>query len=183
MATGSPAMSVTTTTVTVQSGSRSAGRTTSATCINTQAAAVLVIESGETGGALITADLANSYERDVLAVPGRAGDIRSAGCNAMIKGNSAAMIESADDIIYFLKWDLEDPAGSRSVFPSASPTEEEAEILELLRHNPGMDPGNLSAETGIPVHTLLALLLQMELKHWISVEPGNRYHTGLYSPR
>ena len=66
--------------------------------------ATLVVESGIKGGALITADIANSYNRDVFAVPGRPEDQWSAGCNSLIKRNKAALVENADDIEYFLDW-------------------------------------------------------------------------------
>ena len=66
--------------------------------------ATLVVESGIKGGALITADIANSYNRDVFAVPGRPDDQWSAGCNSLIKSNKAALTECSDDIEYFLNW-------------------------------------------------------------------------------
>ena len=66
--------------------------------------ATLVVESGIKGGALITADIAASYNRDVFAVPGRPDDQWSAGCNSLIKSNKAALAETSDDIEYFLDW-------------------------------------------------------------------------------
>lgn len=66
--------------------------------------ATLIVESGIKGGALITADIASSYNRDVLAVPGRPEDQWSAGCNSLIRNNKAALVECADDIEYFLDW-------------------------------------------------------------------------------
>ena len=65
--------------------------------------ATLVVESGIKGGALITADIANSYNRDVFAVPGRPDDQWSAGCNSLIKNNKALLAECSDDIEYFPK--------------------------------------------------------------------------------
>ena len=69
--------------------------------------ATLVVESAQKGGALITADIAFSYDREVLAVPGRVIDDRSKGCNNMIKSNMATMVESAEDVIRRLNWDGE----------------------------------------------------------------------------
>jgi DNA processing protein len=66
--------------------------------------ATLVIESGVKGGALITADIANSYNRDVFAVPGRPDDQWSAGCNSLIRNNKASLTECSDDVEYFLNW-------------------------------------------------------------------------------
>ncbi|MBT8299726.1 MAG: DNA-processing protein DprA, partial [Maribacter sp.] len=69
--------------------------------------ATIVIESAEKGGSLVTADIANSYNREVFAVPGRAQDKFSTGCNNLIKQQKAHMITSAADIIYLLNWELE----------------------------------------------------------------------------
>jgi len=70
--------------------------------------ATLVVESAEKGGSLVTADIANSYNRDVFAVPGRASDKYSLGCNNLIKKQQAHMLTSAADLIYLLNWDLEE---------------------------------------------------------------------------
>lgn len=67
----------------------------------------VVIESGEKGGSLVTADIANSYNRDVMAFPGRVNDSHSIGCNKLIKTNQAALIESANDLECLLNWDLQ----------------------------------------------------------------------------
>jgi DNA processing protein len=67
--------------------------------------ATIVIESSIKGGALITADLASSYNRDVFALPGRVTDKRSQGCNNLIKTNKAALIEKVEDIEYIMNWD------------------------------------------------------------------------------
>ena len=69
--------------------------------------ATVVIESAEKGGSLVTADIANSYSRDVFAVPGRASDKYSTGCNNMIKQQKAHLLTSAADLIYMLGWDIE----------------------------------------------------------------------------
>lgn len=70
--------------------------------------ATIVIESAEKGGSLITANLANDYNRDVFAVPGRTTDKYSQGCNELIKTQRAQLITSAADLIYNLNWQLED---------------------------------------------------------------------------
>ena len=67
--------------------------------------AVVVIEAAKTGGALITAEIANSYNRDVFAVPGRLHDTFSEGCNHLVKTNKAVLIESAKDIEYLMGWE------------------------------------------------------------------------------
>src|SRR3954462_9138413 len=67
--------------------------------------ATIVIESGESGGSMITAEFANNYDREVFAVPGRVGDAYSAGCHKLIKKHKAALIESAADVFACMGWD------------------------------------------------------------------------------
>ena len=67
--------------------------------------AVIVVEAGQRGGALITAEIANSYNRDVFAVPGKLDDEYSLGCNTLIKSNKAALIQSAKDVKYIMLWE------------------------------------------------------------------------------
>ena len=94
--------------------------------------ATLIVESGIKGGALITADIANSYNRDVFAVPGRPDDQWSAGCNSLIRTNKAALTESADDIEFFLGWKPEKSSYpvQRTLFADLDKSEKE--ILELI---------------------------------------------------
>ena len=73
--------------------------------------AVIVVEAAKKGGALITADIANSYNRDVFALPGRINDSFSEGCNMLIKSNRAALIQSVADIKYIMGWDDEIKCG------------------------------------------------------------------------
>lgn len=139
--------------------------------------ATLVIESAQTGGALITAALASSYDRDVLAVPGRVLDERSRGCNGLIKSHVAALVESAEDVMNQLTWVEKGPFTSGNTAPETPPSGEEERLLRRIQELPGIDPGTLSNHTGIPIHRVLGLLLEMELKQWIAVEPGNRYQS------
>jgi DNA processing protein len=136
----------------------------------------LVVESAEKGGALITAAMASSYNRDVLAVPGRAGDRHSAGCNQLIRRNLAALTQTPEDILRHLNWEMpEQPQTVPGV--GLEMTIQEKKLLRSIESLPGIDPASLSHLTGIPVQHVLALLLEMELKDWVSVEPGNRYRT------
>jgi len=133
--------------------------------------ATLVVESASRGGALITADMAFSYQRDVLAVPGRATDDRSLGCNRLIKLNMAAMVESADDVISHLRWNGEEAQEKKQV----SITIQERKLLEIMILHGGLGPGELSGLSGIPIQEVLSMLTQMELKGWIRMEPGNLF--------
>ena len=140
--------------------------------------ATLVIESGIKGGALITADIANSYNRDVLAVPGRPEDQWSAGCNNLIRSNKAALTESSDDIEYFLNWKPEKskPPIQRTLFSELDDTEKM--IYELLMKQGELTIDNICRTLEIPVYKLSSLLLQMEFKGFLKCYPGNVYKTG-----
>ena len=139
--------------------------------------ATLVVESASSGGALITADMASSYQRDVLAVPGRSTDERSRGCNGLIKKNVAAMVESAQDVIDHLNWidDITQTPKHRS--KKISFTEQEKQVLELMSMHNGLRPEELSSFSDIPIPAILSLLTHMELKRWVRVEPGHLYQT------
>ena len=137
--------------------------------------ATLVVESGIKGGALITADIAGSYNRDVFAVPGRPGDQWSAGCNSLIKNNKAALVENSEDVEYFLSWK---PTGTkipvqRTLFNELGDSEKL--IYENLNLNGEMNIDHLCRALDIPVYKLSALLLQMEFNGIIKCYPGNLY--------
>jgi DNA processing protein len=137
--------------------------------------ATLVVESGIKGGALITADIAGSYNRDVFAIPGRPGDQWSSGCNNLIKNNKAALIENSEDIEYFLKWE---PSGTkipvqRTLFNEL--TNSEKIIYEEVNRNGEMNIDQLCRIVDMPVYKLSALLLQMEFNGLIKCFPGNLY--------
>jgi DNA processing protein len=137
--------------------------------------ATLVVESGIKGGALVTADIANSYNRDVLAIPGRPDDQWSSGCNSLIKTNKAFLTESSDDIEYFLNWTPEKskPVIQKTLFSELDDTEKT--IFELLTKQGEQTIDTICRSLDLPVHKLSALLLQMEFKGLLKCSPGNVY--------
>jgi DNA processing protein len=137
--------------------------------------ATLVIESGVKGGALVTADIANSYNRDVFAVPGRPDDQWSSGCNSLIRSNKAFLAESSDDIEYFLNWkpDKSKPVVQRTLFSDLEDTEKT--IFELLAKQGELSIDTICRSLDMPVHKLSSLLLQMEFKGLVKCSPGNVY--------
>lgn len=139
--------------------------------------ATLVVESAESGGSLITADMAFSYQRDVLAVPGRATDERSLGCNRLIKLNMAGMVESAADVIHHLRWTGEAAQQNKPGSRVPNLTKQEEKLLEFMSPDSGRGPGELSKLSGIPIQEVLSVLTQMELKRWIRMEPGSMYQS------
>lgn len=139
--------------------------------------ATLVVESGIKGGALITADIASSYNRDVFAVPGRPDDQWSAGCNSMIRNNKAALVECSADLEYFLNWksDKSKPPVQRTLFSDLE--EDEKMIYEMIVRQGEMNIDSICRTAEIPVYKLSSLLLQMEFKGLVKCYPGNLYRT------
>ncbi|NNC95293.1 MAG: DNA-protecting protein DprA [Chitinophagales bacterium] len=138
--------------------------------------AVVVIESGIKGGSLITASLANSYHRDVFALPGRYSDVKSAGCNALIKNNKAGMIESAYDLIHALMWkENEDIARYRQKELMLTLSEDETKIMDYLNTHDEVLIEKLANSSKIPLQKLSSLLLSLELRGLIAAIPGNKY--------
>jgi len=139
--------------------------------------ATLVIESGIKGGALVTADIANSYNRDVFAIPGRPDDQWSSGCNSLIRSNKGFLTESSDDLEYFLNWKPETakPAIQRTLFSELDETEKT--IFELLSKEGDLSIDTICRSLDIPVYKLSSLLLQMEFKGLLKCSPGNVYRT------
>lgn len=137
--------------------------------------ATLVIESGIKGGALITADIANSYNRDVFAVPGRPDDQWSQGCNSLIKSNKALLAESAEDISNMLNWQSE--KGRKPVQKTLFPDLDESEksIYEFVNKEGEPTIDYICRSLEIPVYKLSSILLQMEFKGILKCFPGNVY--------
>ena len=136
--------------------------------------ATLVIESGEKGGAMVTAEIAGSYNREVLAVPGFPGEPVSAGCNLLIKSQRGTLIEKVEDIDYFLNWKTEKShSRPQAVLPLAGTTE--ASVIGHLEAHGKLSADRLSELTGMPIHQLSPLLLTMEFAGYIRAQPGNYY--------
>jgi DNA processing protein len=134
----------------------------------------IIVESSKKGGALLTANLANSYNREVMAFPGRVGDEHSQGCNNLIKSNKAALLESVDDLEYLMNWSTK-PKVLQKQIEFVNLTEPEQEILNILKNVDSESIDVISAETGISLPELSAFLLNMEFAEIIAVLPGNRY--------
>jgi len=136
---------------------------------------VVVIESAEKGGALVTADIANSYDRDVFAFPGRCNDPYSKGCNNLIKRNEAALIESYLDIEKTMNWDIkasDSKVIQTSLFLDLSPTEQK--LMNLLKTgNRFID--EITAETQLPMNKVSVILLDLEFKGLVTSLPGKMY--------
>lgn len=140
--------------------------------------ATVVVESGVRGGALITAEAANDYNRDVFAFPGRVTDEWSAGCNALIKTNKASLIESAEDILRFMNWEKTETGSPANVQTTLflDLSDEEQAIVSVLRQNQdGIQLNELAILLEKPISKVSSMLLEMEFKGVIKCLPGNLY--------
>ncbi len=138
--------------------------------------ATLVVESARKGGSLITAEIANSYNRDVFAFPGRIGDVYSQGCNHLIKTNQAHLIESVSDLEYILGWENDlskKDAVQAKMFVELSL--EEDLIVGLLSHEGKLGIDMLSIKSNLPMSRVSSLLLKMEFEGLVRALPGKIY--------
>lgn len=137
--------------------------------------ATIIVESAEKGGALVTADIANSYNRDVFAFPGRSTDPFSKGCNKIIKLNEAVLVESQADIEKAMNWDVKTGSPKfiqTSLFVELTP--EEQKLIDLLK---GADRfiDEITLETKFSMSKVSALLLGLEFKGLVTSLPGKMY--------
>lgn len=137
--------------------------------------ATVVIESAEKGGSLVTADIANSYSREVFAVPGRPTDSQSIGCNSLIKNQQAHVLTSAADLIYMLNWQLEDKVKPVQKQLFVELDEEEEQLFKFLQQNGKEQLDLIALNCSIPTFKAATLLLNMELKGVIRPLPGKLF--------
>lgn len=137
--------------------------------------ALIVVETGTEGGSMITAQFANDYNKDVFAVPGRAKDPGSAGCNLLIKTHRAHLLESPEDLVQAMSWDQDQRrvGVQQLLFGTLEP--EEKKIVDLLRQKKEAAVDDLVFGTGNTPGTVAALLLDLELKGILKSLPGKRY--------
>jgi len=134
----------------------------------------IVIEAAKKGGALITAELANDYNRDVFALPGRIGDLFSEGCNNLIKNDKAILLNSPSDIIDYLGWESKTKESiQKNLFVETTPDEDV--VIQAMGNNK-IDLDELALKINIPIHKLVSILLGLELKGLVKPSRGKIYH-------
>lgn len=135
--------------------------------------AVIVVESDKKGGALATAQYANSYNREVFAVPGRVEDKFSLGCNELIQSNQAVMIRNAGDLLNYFNLKSNPKPIQTELFIELDP--DEKLIYEFLKKNGRQQIDFLSSTLEIPIFRLNSILLNLELKGVIQAFSGKFY--------
>ena len=138
--------------------------------------ATIVVEAGIKGGALITAELANSYSRDVFAIPGRINDTYSAGCHKLIMQHKAALITSGDDVLKALGWNEQQKpsAPKQQTKLLVDLTEEQEKVVSVLQEkNHTID--RIAVLSGYPMSKVASILLELEFEGIVSNLPGKLY--------
>lgn len=139
--------------------------------------AIVVVESKRTGGSLITATIASSYNKDVFAFPGRANDALAEGCNGLIKQNKAALIENTEDLLYAMQWQKKEETKQKSkqIPLSINLSEEEKLILKLFSEKNLLHVDEICHTTCLPSSKVSAHLLQLEFSNLLKSRPGKLY--------
>lgn len=140
--------------------------------------ATIVVESAKKGGALITAELAESYHRDCFAFPGRTNDPYSEGCNNLIRENKAILINNAEDFVKSMCWETNTKARpkeiQRDLFPDL--TTDEQILVDLLLKNPnGMQINTMIVESNIAIQKINVLLFELEMKGIVRALAGGLF--------
>jgi DNA processing protein len=135
--------------------------------------AVIVVESAKKGGALLTAELAVSYNRDLFAFPGRVGETYTEGCHYLIKSNRAGLIENLSDLEYCMNWQ---PGSANAdvvqprLFNDLTPDEQK--VADLLQTNGELTIDLICLQTGLPMNRVSPMLLALEFSGIVKCLPG-----------
>jgi len=135
----------------------------------------MVIESSKKGGSLITANIANDYNRDVFALPGRLSDKQSEGCNHLIKTNKAHLVESVKDIEYLMGWETNKYIATRQTHLFTELSTEEKQIVALFSKKEKLGVDELALKAKMPMSKITSTLLQLEFKGALQAFPGKMY--------
>jgi len=140
--------------------------------------ALVVMESKRDGGSLITATIANSYNKDVFAFPGRVNDPLSEGCNGFIKSHKASLMESAADLFYIMGWETETKAKkkkTKQIPLLLNLSDDEQKIVDAFAGKKELHMDEISYVSGFPISKVAAVLLQLEFSNIIRSHPGKMY--------
>ena len=138
--------------------------------------AVIIVEAAKKGGALITAEYANNYNREVFAVPGKIGQTYSEGCNNLIRTHKARIYTSVADLEYILNWESAKDISKEKEDDAPNLSIPEKKIINILRNNiEGLVIDELSWKSQIPVNEIASHLLNLEFRGFIKALPGKKF--------
>lgn len=139
--------------------------------------ATVVIETGIKGGSMITAELANGYNKDVFAFPGKVTDSKSGGCNYLIKNNKAVLLTDARELIEIMGWEersrKSEVRSQKQLFIEMS--HEEKIIVEILKEKEASHIDEINFKSGLSSSAVAAAILSLELQNVVSSQPGKLY--------
>lgn len=135
--------------------------------------ATIVVEAAIRGGALITAHLADSYDRLVFSVPGDVGNMYSEGTNKLIATQKALIYTGVEDLIYHLNWDTNKQSETR-VVPDLEDSEQGIYDV-LLKHNAPMEIDLIALKSQVPINQVASILLSLEFKNLVKSLPGKKF--------
>ena len=137
--------------------------------------ATIVIETASKGGSMITAELANGYNRDVFAYPGKVTDTKSAGCNHLIKSNKAILLEDSQQLIETLGWSTKKarPKQQKELFISLS--NDEQVLVDILREKETVHIDEIYLKSGLTSSSVAASMLNLEFQNVLASLPGKMY--------
>lgn len=138
--------------------------------------ATVVIETSIKGGSMITAEMANGYNRDVFAIPGRTTDTKSAGCNYLIKANKAILLTDAQQLKETMGWEEEKKKpfrAQRELFVSLS--DDEKQLLEIFKEKETVPIDELNMKSNLSSSAIAAAMLNLEFQGVIASLPGKIY--------
>jgi DNA processing protein len=138
--------------------------------------ALVVVEAAEKGGALITAEIGNSYNKDVFAFPGNIGETFSSGCNNLIKSNKAHLLTAIKDLEYIMNWSPQKAvAPKQTILQLDGFDEPEKLVIMLFQERNQIAIDELSIRSNLPVSQLASVLLSLEFKGVVQSLPGKQY--------
>lgn len=139
--------------------------------------ATIVIETGIKGGSMITAELANGYNKDVFALPGRTSDIKSAGCNYLIKNNKAILLTDAKELVEIMGWEERNKKSGikrqKEIFIELS--KDEKIIVGILKEKESISIDEINLKSGLSSSAVAAAILNLELQNAVLSLPGKLY--------
>lgn len=139
--------------------------------------AIVVIESGIKGGSMVTAELANGYNKDVFAFPGRVTDTKSAGCNYLIKSNKAMLLTDARQLVEIMGWEEKSRESrvnsQKEIFIEL--TKDEKIIVDILNEKETLHIDEINLRSGLSSSSVAAAILNLELQNLVLSLPGKLF--------
>ena len=136
---------------------------------------LIVVESASKGGALITAEIANAYDREVFAFPGKIGDIYSEGCNKIIKENKANILTDVDDLRAIMRWNEDKRVTAKQMRMFRDFSEDEQKVMDVFGNDNVICLDKIITETMLSPAKIASILLSLEFDGVLTALPGKRY--------